>query len=160
MSKQGFYTRQPGTIVSVRAGNEDHGVQTVWVHVDFGGSQQGFGGVVLGKDEDNPLFRSFVTDLCATFSVEKFEDLKGKKCCALRCFDNWGAEIEGLESADTDRRFTLTAWRKKTFKLKDVRTPLERELINAHRRVAQLERSVADEKRRVATISDEYTPWD
>lgn len=160
MSKLGFYTRQPGTIESVSAGIEDHGVPTVWVHVSFSGSGQGFGGVVLGKDENDPLFKSFVADLCATFGVEKLEDLKGRKCCALRCFDEWGAQIEGLESADTDARFTLTAWRKKTLGANKSRTPLERELIDAHQKITQLERRIADEKRRIATIPYEYVSWE
>ena len=75
-------------IKSTMLGGEDHGIMTFWLHLDFGGTGQGYGGYGL----DAPLKRDgkFIRRIGTAFGLEaimrvlavvgvhKWEDLKGK----------------------------------------------------------------------------------
>ena len=113
------YARQKGTIISVAY--DDDGLFTAWVVVSFKGSQQAFGGMVLG---DIDTVKAYIQDICKVFGVEEDRELIGKECYVLRCWDDYQANIEGLESLSGDR-FTATAWRKKMFPKGSLDSPLE-----------------------------------
>lgn len=70
-------------------GYEDHGILTCYLHLDYGGSGQGFGGYSLDepiKDEEGKFLGRVPTDATGKWvkeilnvvGVEKWEDLKGK----------------------------------------------------------------------------------
>lgn len=144
--------REPGTIVSVWSGREDHDILTCSIRIDFKGSTQAFGNICLNEE----LLPSFVQDICNTFSVNSLDELEGKQCYALRCFGFWNDLIEGLESMD-GKRFTLTSWRKKHFS--NVQNPLQH-------RINSLKSDYDSHIRRANSISQElkeiekdYTDW-
>lgn len=61
-------------IESTMLGIEDHGIFTFMIHLDYGGSGQGFGGYALGGEYTDKLIRRVLK----VVGVEKWEDLKGK----------------------------------------------------------------------------------
>jgi len=72
-------------IESVSLGYEDHGILTCMLHLDYGGSGQGFGGYVLdyyNKDIEERVGTAygmeFIILILKTVGVEKWEDLVGK----------------------------------------------------------------------------------
>lgn len=56
---------------------------TVWLHLDYGGSGQAFGGWVLGGEWGC----QFLCKLMETVGVERWEDLPGKH---IRAEHDWG----------------------------------------------------------------------
>lgn len=54
-----------------------------WVHLDFGGSGQGFGGYHLG----GPAAAAWIAGILDTLEVEKWEDLPGT---VVRADHDWG----------------------------------------------------------------------
>lgn len=158
MSESTDYTRQLATIKSARTDN-DRG-SSIWVHVEGRGWGQGFGGLYLGNGEENTsaLFKDYLRDLCNTFHVESLDDLAGKACYVLRCFDTWGADIEGLESVDTGQRFTHTAWRKKHFP--DAPNPLERAVRRHETNIEYHNREAAREREALGTVWQRYRSWE
>ena len=55
-------------------GFEDHGFLTFFLHLDYGGSGQGAGGIILsGAYTDH-----YIREILKTVGVEKWEQLKGK----------------------------------------------------------------------------------
>lgn len=73
-------------IIATMLGVEDHGIFTVMLSLDYGGSGQGFGGWALdGKGEPRGGERvgtawgmEFIARVMRTVGVKKWEDLKGK----------------------------------------------------------------------------------
>lgn len=64
-------------IVSTMLGIEDHGLTTAWIHLDFGHFQQGFGGYMLGtEDEPHRACGLFVRRAIEVVGVESWESLK------------------------------------------------------------------------------------
>lgn len=61
-------------IKSTMLGVEDHGILTAFLHLDYGGAGQGFGGYGLG----GPFCSAWVERVLETVGVEKWEDLPGK----------------------------------------------------------------------------------
>ena len=66
-------------------GNEDHGIMTAYVYLDYGGNYQGFGGYGLDTYEQKDKRRvgtaygmEFVIRILKTVGVSKWEDLVGK----------------------------------------------------------------------------------
>lgn len=104
--------RKPGVIESVKHYFEDHvGQWTSYVFVkydDYG--TQGFGGYGQGREEDDPLNRAYVRELCETFGVKRFDDLVGKRCVALFEEKGYNAYSRGLEDEETGKRFTVRGW--------------------------------------------------
>lgn len=76
----------------------DHGVLSVWLDLDYGGSGQGFGGYVLGglrdtnagrhKEQKN-LAAEFIVAVLLAAGVEKWDQLPGKTI-RVRKTDSWG----------------------------------------------------------------------
>lgn len=65
--------------------NDDHGVLTVWLHLDYGGSGQGFGGYVLYVPPTHKSFRMdqgyaghFIWRVLEIAGVTEWSQLKGK----------------------------------------------------------------------------------
>jgi hypothetical protein len=148
--------REFGTISSVKSGKEDHDILTCSVGVDFSGGHQGFGNLILDED----LIVSFERELCEAFGVRATKELVGKKCFALRCFGHWNDNIEGLESLDTGKRFTLNGWRKRNVKNFEVISPLEQRKKSLHANIEWARRRIADSELELARIDKEYTSWD
>jgi hypothetical protein len=69
-------------IISATINNEDHGLLSAWVHLNYGGSGQGFGGYNLyapkSQGEGPNLCGLFIWRVLEVVGVGKWEDLKGK----------------------------------------------------------------------------------
>jgi len=72
-------------------GTEDHGLMTAFIHLDYGGAGQSFGGYGFDepiKDEDGKFLRrvgtaygcEFIRRVLETLGVDRWEDLKGTHC--------------------------------------------------------------------------------
>lgn len=69
-------------------GYEDHGILTAWLHLDYGGSQQGFGGYALDSAPDkddksmgrkpHAAFGAFVKEILAVTDAHSWEKIPGK----------------------------------------------------------------------------------
>jgi hypothetical protein len=73
-------------------GYEDHGILTCMLHLNYGGSGQGFGGYALDSYDGNDRIGTaygmeFVRRILKTVGVEKWEDLKRKH---VRVKAEWG----------------------------------------------------------------------
>ena len=148
-------TREKGKIIDVFRGNEDHGILTINIGVAFeGGSHQGFGNICL---DDEEMADDFVADLCTVFDVKKLKELVGKKCYALRCFDDFDANIEGLESV-SGARFTIWDWRKKHFP-KEAKSPLELRTRSLQQRIASAKRQIREAESDLADLKSHYHEW-
>ncbi len=90
-------------------GYEDHGVLTAFIHLDFKGGGQGFGGFGLDNiAEDDSTERSphpaaglFIGRVLSVLGVGKWEDLKGKHC---RIRHSW-TKIEAIGHIIEDEWF-------------------------------------------------------
>lgn len=75
-------------ILSTMLGTEDHGILTCWLHLEYDGSGQGFGGYALDapNGKRNTDFKrigcawgmQLIKAILETVGVEKWEDLPGK----------------------------------------------------------------------------------
>lgn len=93
-----------GRIESVTLGIEDHGILSFFLHLDFGGKGQGFGGYAL--DEPRKMNGKFegrhgaafgtevILRILRSVGVENWEDLKGKEVWAYRDEHNMIVAIE------------------------------------------------------------------
>lgn len=148
--------RQLGKIGYVKSGEEDHGVITCSVGIDFSGSHQGFGNLCL----DSQLVVSFEKELCDVFAVDNTEKLIGQECYALRCFGHWNDTIEGLESVKTGKRFTLTSWKRKYITDTWITNPLSNRINSLNARIVQAQRRIEEDKLELARCELAYTNWD
>lgn len=147
--------RQPGNITGHFHGEEDHGIMTVMIYLQFsdGGGSQGFGGLALGQPG---LVDDFIGSLCAAFGVRKLDQLKNAPCFALRCFDESWAQIEGLESAMTGERFVIAEWRRKHFP--DAPDPLATRRAHLRSEIAFHRRRIHEMEDELAQLSKSYRP--
>lgn len=67
-------------IESTMLGFEDHGILTLCLTLDYGGSGQGFGLVMLGgvQPDEVPYASHLIHRILRVVGAEKWEDLKGK----------------------------------------------------------------------------------
>lgn len=101
-------------ITNTMLGYEDHGILTVWLTLDYGGSGQGAGGVSLDtplKDENNKFLRrvgtaegmDFIIGIMGACGVEKWEDIKGRTVIAITDSDaDWGGTVVGIKPLPTE----------------------------------------------------------
>lgn len=152
--------RQKGKISYVKVENyrgEKDDPNTAWVGVDFNGSGQGFGGLYL----DEKAIIGFQKSLTEVFGVEKFEDLVGKECYALRSFSNWNATITGLESFETGRRMTVNDFRR-AMGYKVELNELQESIKRTNESIAFHERRAAEERLEIVKLKrgQDYVEWD
>lgn len=147
--------REYGTITNVFLGTEDHGILTCNIQIGFKGSSQGFGNLCLG---DETMAKDFVDNLCTIFGVSKLEQLKGRNCYALRCFDEWNALIEGLEADGPAGTFLLTKWRRRH--RPETKNPLEEKREALVSRAQDLARQVSENAAAIARLDASYTDWE
>lgn len=108
-------------VESVFLGIEDHGIFTMVLHLDFGGSHIGFGGFFLGhrpEGEDRARGTAAGADfICAMldlFGVDDIKKLVGRTCFVLHEKSIVSAtDIIGLElpAFDGGKRFITDEWR-------------------------------------------------
>lgn len=112
------YLEELGKVSEVFLGYEDHGILTMLLDIDFGGSGQGFGGMILSThDEKSDKNRGTVagTDLICRmldlFHVRDLQKIKGRYVIALR--EKPMGNIVGLRmpKVDGDREFIVADWR-------------------------------------------------
>lgn len=107
-------------VTDVRLFIEDHGILTLFVDLDFGGSGQSFGGISLDSyDEDlkrrvgHAIGTDFILQMLSLFQVSSLDKIKGKPVYALK--EKEYGEILGLKTPDFDgsTSFILKNWTKK-----------------------------------------------
>ena len=67
-------------ITGTTLGKEDHGIPSFMIHLDFGGSGQGFGGYDLRHSGHQTL----IFEIMDAVGVSKWEDLPGSYCRVIR----------------------------------------------------------------------------
>lgn len=100
------YVAELGAIEHASLGFEDHGFLSSFIHLDFAGSGQGFGGLVLGKQGNESatfLTEKWVRSILRVAGVDDWGKLQGATVYALRT-KSFGT-IEGLASRDGRRVF-------------------------------------------------------
>jgi hypothetical protein len=165
-------TKELAIIESVDAGPEDHGIETIWIHMKGveGSWGQGFGGISFGwrVDRGGDLFDKklrdhFVAMLCQAFNVLDLERLKGLRAYVLRSWGEYNEPIEGLQSYTTGGRFTLTRWRDQAFNagLIQVRpeTPLQQRKESLRSTIQRCRRQIADAEYALEHVDDDYMEW-
>lgn len=70
-------------ITRIKITNEDHGILSIWIYLDFGNCTQGFGGYSLFKTnshaKDTKGYTGHFIDRCLSIGgVKCWDDLKGK----------------------------------------------------------------------------------
>jgi len=144
-----IWLRERGVIKSVSL-EENHGWDTVWVHLTFPGSDQGFGGLALDRADPEPSDEkthrrdSYLRSLCDTFDVKRAEDLVGLKCLAMR-LELWGT-IEGLE-APSGKRFLHYDWRIQQLGKAQTTNPLKDRIESAKGTMTWAQRRLDDVRR-------------
>lgn len=85
------FTEKNALIKSTFLGREDHGIFTFWIHMDYGGTCQGFGGYGLDdvQNDENGKFvcrtgtvvgMQLIIEILKTLEVKSWEDLPTKHC--------------------------------------------------------------------------------
>lgn len=88
-------------IDSTMLGYEGHGILTVEITLDYGGSMQGFGGYQLSDPHD---FHRWITELIKVVGVELWENLKGKYI-RVECESGWNGKIIRIGNLLEDKWF-------------------------------------------------------
>lgn len=110
---------QLGKVGSVFFGLEDHGILSFMIHLDFGGTGQGFGGYALdgySKEKKRRIGTAAGTDLVlrllTLFGVRTLEEIKGRSVFALRESVQISAKIIGLRLPEFDggTEFLIEDW--------------------------------------------------
>lgn len=110
--------RQLGRVTGAELFIEDHGILTVYVTLEFGGSVQGFGGYCLDGYDAAKKRRvgtaagcDYLLRLLVLFGVDRLEKTVGKSVYALR--DGRSGPILGLQMPEFDggKKFLISDWR-------------------------------------------------
>jgi len=113
-----------GRIESTMLGFEDHGIPTFFLHFDFGGAGQGFGGYSWGeynKEEEEMEGTAAGADLILGIlkacGVDTWEKIEGKTMYALYDNDRYGQTIEGIRALPLEKgeTFLIKDWQQKWF---------------------------------------------
>lgn len=110
-----------GKITNVDLCIEDHGILTLMVSFDFGGTCQGFGGYALDTSPAKPkgprigsgAGTDFILRLLRLFGVNRLEEIVGRSAYAIRETDGWNSPIIGIETPKFDggEKFLVADWR-------------------------------------------------
>lgn len=97
-------------VESTHLGNEDHGIFTAMLHVNYGGSVQGVGGYVLGDHASD-----FIQGVLCACGVDSWEKVKGRTILVLTDGESFGAAVLGIENLPTEpgERFLFADWQAK-----------------------------------------------
>jgi hypothetical protein len=144
--------RMHATVSYVKVGPEDHGIPTVWIGCEFGGSQ-GFGGMCL----DENTTAAYVDDICTLFSVSNIDDIVGRHCFVLKSFSGWSERVEGLEVEG--RRFTISGFMKRHWPDK-YRSRLEQAKEQAASEIAHLTRRIRAVTEELARMDEDFRDWE
>ncbi len=120
------YNRKIGKVTKVRLGMDRGVFLTLWLHFDFGGSAQGFGGFILcegvgddGIREGTAGGADYIRQVLTVFDVDDLNDIVGRHAYALyegekHCY---GDSIKGVESTEPEgsKRFTIADWQERWF---------------------------------------------
>lgn len=151
--------REPATVSSVMYGTEDHGILTFMLYMTLEGGScgQGFGNIVLRDepgDRSGPLLKA---ELCELYGVENFDDIRGRQCFVLRCFED--DNIEGVEV--DGKRWTITSFRKRHYSdHKDGPSVLETKIRRLRERIDYHARGIQDCNRQLEHVEDGYRDWE
>ena len=116
--------RQLGKISSVHFGFEDHGILSLCVFFEFGGSSQGMGHLILSKYDkvkERQLGTAggldLVIQLLLLFKVDTLNQIKGRTAYALRDDGSWSSPIRGIEipAHDGGGKLLLSDWASEWF---------------------------------------------
>lgn len=103
---------------------EDHGILTLNVGLDFGGTSQGFGGYALdewseadGRRVGAAAGADLILRLLWLFGVDRFSKIVGRPVYALRGSDGLQGTIIGLETPafDGSRKLLVSEWRERWY---------------------------------------------
>lgn len=103
-------------------GNEDHGLFTCQLGLDYGGVHQGFGGYSLDqyiKEQDARkdivgAGTEFIKQILWVVGVDKWEDLKGKVVRVERK-EGWNGNVIGIGNVLEDKWFKPKEWFKRNY---------------------------------------------
>lgn len=102
---------QNAEIKSTMLGYEDHGILTWFLHLNFGGSGQGFGGYAMDsysktKEKRIPseILGVHLQQILEVVGVEKWEDLEGKHV-RIKREEGWNGKIIALGNFLEDKWF-------------------------------------------------------
>lgn len=112
------YQAHVATIERTHFGSEDHGIVTAYLHLKWGSSGIGVGGMCLDspkKDESGKYLRRIgsaygldhLMQLMATVGVDSWEKLPGKRVFVLFPNNGWGSIASGIANIDTGKAFIL-----------------------------------------------------
>lgn len=141
-------TKESAMIDRVTYGEDDRGILTCWIFLDFRGGYQGFGGLAFPNKE---LGDDFVKSVCETFEVSKLEELLSKRCKAIKLFGGWNDTIDALESED-GKVFSLYSWRKKHFP--DTKSPVEERIQSAKSTARWAQRRLDEANAEIKTLEE------
>ncbi len=99
---------QNAIIKSVAIEDSDHGSLTAWLHLDYGGSGQGFGGFALytPNSKINPDGAGHFIWRCMEIGgVSRWKDLEGKTIRVKLDKDNWTGSIIAIGHVVRDEWF-------------------------------------------------------
>ncbi len=112
--------KELGKVQDVFFGIEDHGILTISIRLDFGGSEQSFGNIGLCyNDRENNRWldedgagMTFIYRILEFFGVTEFPKIEGKTVYALK--KDYFSMIDGLERTKFEggKRFLLDDWKK------------------------------------------------
>lgn len=92
---------QNATIESTRLGSEGHGILTIFVNLDYGGSGQSFGGHDLRPEG---ALLKWVENILRVVGAARWEDLVGLHCRVRR--DNPRGPVVAIGHIIEDKWFT------------------------------------------------------
>jgi hypothetical protein len=108
---------------------EDHGILTLFVNLDYGGTHQGFGGYSLDGYDETLKRRvgtaggtDFILRILNMFKVSKLEDIKGRSVYAIKQGEKYSSTVIGLKTPDFDggEEFLISDWRRQWFPLEEI----------------------------------------
>lgn len=124
MSRELEYHNAKITSTSIDNGDDDHGIFTVWLTLEFDGGGCGFGGYgmdVYDKEkrcriDSRGMIGEYLKAIMDVVGVSNWEDVKGKYVVAET--EGWGGHTLGIRNIiDEDKWFRPNQWFKENYNL-------------------------------------------